>query len=150
LKHFLQSLALSLKTQNHYSALSLALTIPDICGWVLDPNMGSKSRCIAWLIKYVQHKYTLPANNLRPETVFLNGSDFYALRCAYLNSLFRQKGWMIHNNKHNSTIQLQVDLFCNDIASSANRLLSDIVNDGNLTSRLNQLMLIYDVNGKPL
>ena len=169
MKHLLLSLENALKAENHYAALALALALPDICGWLQDPKSGSKARCIFWFEKYLQSKYTLPATQSQPERIFLTGSDFYALRCAYLHEgrddITEQRaqevlsgfqftvpppGWQVHRNRMNDTLQLQVDIFCREVINAVNQFLVDSIADPPTLERMTQLLLIRDINGQPL
>lgn len=75
----------------YYSALALALSIPDICGQVYCPNLaGTKNsgkRYRKWFDDYVARYY------FKDSVKYPNGSDVafngfacYLLRCAYLHS----------------------------------------------------------------
>lgn len=169
MQKYIESINLSLSTGNNYAALALALSAPDVCGWILDPSQGSKNRYIEWFDKYIKQKYTLSASSYCPERVFLSGSDCYALRCAYLHegreNITDQRarevldafqftvppsGWVVHNNKMNNTLQLQVDIFCRDIIEGIEAFLVDAAAHPDCINRLNQGLLIRDVNGNPL
>jgi hypothetical protein len=169
MRNFIQSIEASLTTENHYAALGMALAAPDVCGWILDPSTPSKQRYIAWFEKYVQDKYTLEETKIQPRRVFLSGSDCYALRCAFLHegreNISAQRarevlesfqfvvpppGWNIHNNKMNNTLQLQVDVFCRDLTEGVQAFLEDISSDSDCVARMNEALLIRDVNGNPI
>jgi|PersoiStandDraft_1058852.scaffolds.fasta_scaffold38984_2 hypothetical protein len=55
MKRFTNAIANSLKDQNWYAALTLALTLPDACGRMEDPGVGSEARYTAWWDKYMLH-----------------------------------------------------------------------------------------------
>ena len=169
MNNLLRSIEHSLQTGNHYAALAMALALPDICGWVEDPNSHSKPRYIKWFEKYLQRKYTLQATDIRPEHIFLKGSDCYALRCAYLHEgrediseqraqealeafqfVVTPEGWTVHMNQTNNTLQLQVDIFCREVVEGATQFLSDMSNNPEATARLAQRLLIRDINGQPI
>ena len=130
MNNLLQSIGQSLNTGNYYAALAMALAIPDICGWIEDPNSKSKARYISWFERYLQSKYVRQATAHMPEHTFLTGSDCYALRCAFLHegreNIIEQRarqvlesfqfvvppsGWTVHKNKVNNALQLQVDIY---------------------------------------
>lgn len=84
------------------SAISLALTIPDICGERSYPDESVGSRYEKWFNKYVAHNYLGPdatddmnevstASNCSeraetvPECCYFSGGDCYQLRCVYLH-----------------------------------------------------------------
>jgi len=169
MKHLLASLESAIQARNHYAALAIALALPDICGWVQDPKQPSKARCVAWFEKYLQRMYTRPATRLSPEHIFLRGTDFYALRCAYLHEgrdeivdqraqqvlesfqfVVPPSGSQVHCNQSNNTLQLQVDIFCREVAEGTSQFLADVASNADAIQRLGQLLLIRDVNGNPL
>ena len=135
--NFIKALERSIETENWYSALFISLTIPDICGKIDEPNeSSSKKRTINWFDKYLLKTYTI--NSRGQDVVFLNGSDFYSLRCSYLHegrddiseqrarevlNKFRfvqpiRNGVVIHKNLVRDTLQLQVDQFANEILNA--------------------------------
>lgn len=169
MNHLLNAIEKALEADNHYAALAMSLSLPDICGWMQDPSSTSKARYVAWFEKYLQQTYTLPASADRPEHIFLNGSDCYALRCAYLHEgrdnitdqraqqvleafqfVVPPKGWTVHCNQANQSLQLQVDIFCREIVGSVKQFLSDISDNHEAMQRLGQMIKIRDINGNPL
>jgi hypothetical protein len=132
----------SLRQENWYSALTLALTLPDICGKLESPNSSSSKRYIKWFDQYLDGKYytEIQGNKI----VFLTGRDAYALRCSYLHGgegdisaqrvqelleecLFMAPKFINgeftgpHCNQINNKLQLRVDLFCLDICSGVDK-----------------------------
>jgi len=169
MNHLIAAVERSLQTGNHYAALAMALTLPDICGWILNPNVGSKVRYISWFEKYLQPQYTRPASLRMAEHVFLTGADCYALRCAYLHEgrdditdqhaqqvlesfqfVVPPQGWLVHRNQMNNTLQLQLDVFCREVTEAVAAFLAEITLNQAATLRLGQLLLIRDINGQPL
>ncbi len=78
---FISSINPSLQTRKWYAALSMSLTGPDICGWLVDPKIGSQKRCEAWFDKYFLEKYKSQFHG--EGFTFLTVSACYALRCAH-------------------------------------------------------------------
>ena len=169
MNNLLHSIEQSLNTGNHYAALAMALAIPDICGWIEDPESSSKARYISWFEKYLKSKYVRQATDHNPEHTFLTGSDCYALRCAFLHegreNITEQRaqqvlesfqfvvppsGWTVHKNQANNTLQLQVDIFCRDVIEGVTQFLSDISTNKEALSRITQGLLIRDINGQPI
>ena len=169
MNHLIQSIEQSLSTGNHYAALALALAIPDICGWIEDPNSSAKARYISWFERYLQSKYIRQRTAQMPEHTFLAGSDCYALRCAFLHegreTITDQKaqqviesfqfvvppsGWTVHKNQANNKLQLQVDIFCRDVVEGVTQFLSDMSTNKKALSRIKQGLLIQDINGQPI
>lgn len=66
-----------------YSALGMALTIPDICGNIAYPEAGCGERYVRWFNEYVS-----PINCLQSSEDYrlFDGEICYKLRCAYLHS----------------------------------------------------------------
>ena len=150
-----------------YSALSLALTLPDICGRLADPTKGSEARFVEWFNTFVKPKYTLPVGPQHVQTVFLEGADCYALRCAYLHqgehdlggqrarqALDRfhftrpRPGLVVHKNTVSSsagsaTLQLQVDLFCLDICAAVEAWLHTVQGSNAVQSRIDMLAAFW-------
>lgn len=70
------------------SALTLALTIPDICGKKQYPEeKGCGIRYAKWFDEYVSHQYQneedIDANSC--DTCYFDGDDCYQLRCVFLH-----------------------------------------------------------------
>jgi len=165
IRNYTNSILISLETHNWYSALFVALTLPDICGKYQYPKVkGSGKRYSLWFDKYLLHLYTM---TFRDETqVFLSGDDCYALRCSFLhegsseithqnarevlnNYMFVypvQNSFPTHNNfltiNGTKTLQLQVDIFCKEICDAVETWLRDIENDQSIKSKDNELLLI--------
>jgi hypothetical protein len=66
-----------------FSALSLALTLPDICGKAKYPADGNKKRYIAWYDEYVGDYEKCPGEE--GKMPYLSGEVVYQLRCSFLH-----------------------------------------------------------------
>jgi hypothetical protein len=87
MKRFTDAGRRAVKEGNLYAALSLALTIPDICGSLVDPGAGkSKQRYLDWYTKWVLPKFTLEIGPSREKKVFISADDCYQLRCSLIHS----------------------------------------------------------------
>jgi hypothetical protein len=160
---FIEALEASIKNKNWYSVLFIALTLPDICGKIEEPTSNSsKNRTINWCEKYLTPIYTSTIGPNSETHTFLGGSDFYALRCAYLhegsgdittqqaqeildNFRFIQPltdSITIHRNTTEKTLQLQVDKFGEDVITAVNNWLQDVKNDSEKTGKINSLLEI--------
>lgn len=66
-----------------YSALGIALTLPDICGNIAYPGTAVAIHYKKWYEEYVS-----PISAIRPDDGFMtvDGEVCYKLRCAYLHS----------------------------------------------------------------
>jgi hypothetical protein len=81
-----------------------------------------------------------------PEKKFLTGGDFYALRCAYLHQgedditgqsaqdvlerfqfVVPQEGRVVHNNRGDGELQLQVDIFCEEICEGVEQWQREVL-----------------------
>lgn len=127
--------------QNWLAALTLALTLPDICGKVTEPESRSSSRYAAWFDQWLGQEFHLPAVTPHGD-IRLSGRDCYALRCAALHEgrdvIEDQRirgvlrGFMFvrpsvhmfaHMNQIGRTLQLQVDFFCEQVCAAVERWL---------------------------
>ena len=142
MQHLVNSVRQALKDKNWYAALMASLALPDIAA-KLDGKSGTPSdRFIAWYDGYLLATFT---SNMPPDGlphVFLSGKDCYALRCAYLHAGdFAIEGQKIRtalerfhftapsplvrhcNLVNNVLLQLQVDLFCEEICAAVDAWL---------------------------
>jgi hypothetical protein len=162
--NFTNAIRESLENKNWYAALTLALTLPDICGRLEFPNKSSSKRFVHWFNDYLLDEYTL--KNKWGTHVFLNGEDAYALRCAYLHqgevnieeqwirkvlSEFKfvvpPKNNIIHRNQIDNLLQLQVDIFCMDICSAIEKWVDDVSSNQEIQNRAEKLMIIQEFEG---
>lgn len=79
---FIDSVKSALNNKNYYAALTVSLTLPDMCSKLENPEGQTKERYINWFEKYLSKRYSDFTDNNRQ---LLNGDDFYALRCAFLH-----------------------------------------------------------------
>ncbi|HGN9520950.1 TPA: hypothetical protein ACK0I8_000827 [Morganella morganii] len=163
MNNFIEALDTSIKTKNWYSVLFISLTLPDICGKIEHPDLkSSKSRTIEWYNKYLLPTYTSFIGPSRDRHEFLSGSDFYALRFAYLHEgsddISEQKArdtlqkfrfvqplsenFSIHCNQINNSLQLQVDKFGADVLSAVKCWMKDISSDQNKISKIEKMLFI--------
>ena len=161
---FITSIKKALSNENWYVALFACLTMPDICGRIEFPSLSlSSERYILWFNKYLLKKYTSKVGAEQKEHVFLSGEDCYALRCSFLHegstNITRQriqkalddfhfnipsKKKLVHCNQVNSTLQLQVDIFCNDVIDAIKKWLDDINDDEGKKRQLDELLEISE------
>jgi len=157
MKQFANAIRVAVSQQNWHGALALALTIPDVCGRLENPTLGSEKRYKAWWDRYAAPKF----HNM------LGGSDAYALRCAYLHEgtddilnqraaqalsafifIEPRKGSTIHCNQINSKLQLQVDIFCTDICDGVDSWVQDVQDNAEVQRRMNALIAIRKSSGE--
>jgi hypothetical protein len=156
MERFLASIARSITTKNWYAALSLALILPDICGWLEDPGKGSKQRYTEWFDKYLQQKYK---NALfGPDIAFLTGGDCYALRCSLLHEgadeISRQRAREVISRitfsttgsnlikVDNEVVLLNVSAFCNKVCEAVRSWLADVGTNQAIKDRMKELISI--------
>lgn len=154
MKRFTDSIRASLRQENWYAALALALTMPDICGRVDSPKSPSGPRYAAWFDAWMRSQHyesSVPARfaeivpGVRQENggwvrTIMSGDDCYALRCGFLHQggadvseqraakiraaldsfhfIVPPAGLTIHKNQADRVLQLQVDMFCHEIADA--------------------------------
>ncbi|RYE26846.1 MAG: hypothetical protein EOP45_03085 [Sphingobacteriaceae bacterium] len=163
MQNLINSVQLSISTQNWYAAVFVVLTLPDIAGKIEYPTQGSQKRYAQWFEKYCGDKYKQLIGGDNEEVVFLSGNDCYALRCSLLHegntNILTQRareildefiftapsGYELHCNKSNNKLQLQSDIFCNDIIEGINQWLSDINNDAAKQIMLEDFIRVYSI-----
>ena len=131
--HLIEAEEHLLRSSNWYAALIVALSLPDIAGWIDDPMQSSRSRYSDWFERFVCPYYTGWIDGA--EHVILSGDDCFALRCSLLqeerdiilpqgacDALARfqfiapqQHDQLVHCTQVDNKVRLQVDVFCRDI-----------------------------------
>lgn len=164
LSNHLDSIELSIKNKNWQAALISSLTLPDICGYIEEPTMHSNRRYKAFFNRYVSKFYSRLDLQTEKEKIMLNGSDAYALRCAYLHSgkslITEQRAQevledfkfvsisngRVHNNRNNNQLQLQVDVFCRDICEGVVEWAMEHKENHAMVNRAEQMMKIENLD----
>jgi hypothetical protein len=144
MQHLIDAVRHAIQEKNWYAALATALTMPDIAGKLDGRTGGSQARFVTWFNDYMRPKYTdlIGSGVSQKSHVFLSGNDCYALRCAYLHQgefdITTQKakdvldhfkfvapfpGRLIHRNQTNNVLQLQVDVFCEEMCAAVDEWL---------------------------
>ncbi|GFI62303.1 hypothetical protein IMSAG049_01481 [Clostridiales bacterium] len=127
MERLVKSIKCALDNQNYYSALFIALALPDICGKIEFGN-GNKYRYKKWCDEYfVNREFEVYGTKISPYTI-ISSDDLFALRCSMLHEgstevkenierfLFSvSKKNYIHCNKINNKLNLDIDQFCNDM-----------------------------------
>jgi hypothetical protein len=146
MKELIDSVRNAIAQQNWYAALSLALVLPDICGFLESPDTGSQNRYVTWCNRFLVPRYTRALPSDATPHVFLPAQDCYALRCAFLHEgrddVRRQKArqaldsfifveppvcGMLHCLPTDSRLQLQVDIFCEDICIGVEQWIQTVL-----------------------
>lgn len=157
--NFTGSLQQSLANQNYFAALTLALTLPDICSKLENPQLNTGPRYIDWFNEFLSRKYKRQVGPQGQVHTFLSGGDFYALRCAVLHQgeldITSQRARQVlndfifvrprvsssvHLNQLNDTLQLQVDIFCVDIILAVEEWVKLHKDDAQINSRATNIM----------
>jgi hypothetical protein len=168
--HFISAVRESVKQQNWYSALTTALILPDICGKLEDPNAKSQARYEKFWNVYLKPIYTAKIGHERKEHVFLSGGDAYALRCAFLHEgsddISEQRaqevlskfdfteppknGGQVHCNQGGDGLQLQVDIFCEEICGAVERWRKTIKDNAEIFARITSMAQIAVADTKEM
>lgn len=82
---YVNDIRCSLKNKCYFAALSLALTLPDICGMAEFPDKSVTERYIEWYDKYLGAYMTQGKDNLGVTNPWLSGEVVYNLRNTYLH-----------------------------------------------------------------
>ena len=151
-------------TENWYAALFLTLALPDICSWMESPQKGTRERYEDWFNRYMLATYSSDIGADRRLHVFLSGADCYALRCCLLHEggedISHQRARealkrfqftapdprvMAHRNQVGDMLQLQVDIFCEEMCAGVERWAKDKDVDSapEVKARLATLLRIY-------
>lgn len=156
MERFVQSLEAGVKTENWYAALLvMALAIPDICGWLETPKVGSQKRYEAWFDKYLLPAYKSSFHG--PDFTFLTGSDCYALRCALLHEgtdeVLRQRARDVvtrfafssagsHRCMFGSVLLLNIQAFCGEVCAGTRQWIHDVSTNQDVQERLKELLYV--------
>jgi hypothetical protein len=169
MQHLIHATRAAVKDRNWYAALALALALPDICGRLQTPKSGVGARYRAWWERYAMPRYMGPKVGTDDMVPWLSGADAYALRCAFLHegsdditgqrareALARvrfvepPRGFRVHMNGGATTLQVQVDIFCEDVCVGAEQWWVDHAANPAVKAQIPGLLRIYDVSGRVL
>lgn len=155
--------------KNWYSALTLALTLPDVCASLADPGQGkSRARYISWCRKWLEPRYTTPGSLTAQPKVLFTAEDMYQARCSVIHSgtaeieehkrneidrfEFFSDGphcSLITGNYYNgvlqpSFLQLRVDRFCDDVFNATEEWDDATINDADISAAKVKLLVIHE------
>jgi hypothetical protein len=145
----------SLRSQNWFGALFLALAMPDICGALEAPSAPVGARYKNWFERYLSADYV-------PE--LFSGDDCYYLRCAALHQgmsehpkaqnkqvvfITPSPGVISHSNFMQSgdgsfVLQLQIDIFCKQVCRGVQQWREDVSNKPDVCARIDELLEFQD------
>lgn len=154
MKHFSTAIRESVQQHNWFSALFMALAMPDICGALETPDKKIGERYTRWFDENLASKY--------PPHLF-PADECYFLRCAMLHQGITSdrkakthpwfmepppNGGSIHCNIFSvgvgpPTIQLQIDRFCNDVAQAVDDWALKVASKSDIQRRINELLVIH-------
>lgn len=164
MRRFTDAIRAAVRSENWYGALTMALTLPDLCGKLENPEGRSRARYVAWYSAWLEPTYTAFIGPQRVRHTFLSGNDCYALRCSYLHEgggeighqparevLDRfhfitppANGNVFHRNQINNTLQLQVDRFSLEMADAVDRWAAAVSDSEAIQVRMRSLLVIHD------
>ncbi|OBW43477.1 hypothetical protein AB670_00006 [Chryseobacterium sp. MOF25P] len=163
IQQLIKSIELSFENDNHYAALTVALTLPDICGKLESPMKKSSVRFIEWFDRYLKENFQ--SNQQGELNIFLTANDCYALRCSFLHeanddiSEQRAKETLdkisfvtmnLHKIKIDNVLFLNVKMFCIAIIEAVKNWLKDIDTDKDIQERINNLLKINTSGFSPM
>jgi hypothetical protein len=158
-----------IESKNWYAALTLALTLPDICSSLEDPGPGKVfKRYVGWCRKYLEPKFTRDIGNPPKSMTFLSAED-----CLHARNSIVHEGSPIVDNKKRVKIdrfeffsdgshmnyvgdrtyngipqprylQLRVDLFCEAIFLAVSDWKTDVAGNAKIQNEMNKLLKIND------
>lgn len=82
---YVNDIKCSLQNNCYFSALALALTLPDICGIAEFPNKSVSERYMEWYDKYLGNYMEQAQSDLGVNTPWLSGEVIYNLRNTYFH-----------------------------------------------------------------
>jgi hypothetical protein len=140
----------AINCENWFAALFISLTLPDICGAIENPKMENGKRYQSWFNKY------FPQKNKN----FFTAKDCWLLRNACLHAGSNKDARMafekvhftvpggptVSNNVFNNVLQLQIDIFCNDLCDAVTNWLNDMKNNNEVMGRVSKLMKIHPIS----
>jgi hypothetical protein len=146
----IDSIKLSLDTKNWYSAMVMSLSLIDVCGGIDNSTKATRITFENWFNKYLAHHYKREVGAEHELIQFLAASDCYAFRCVLLHEgsfkvdgkqhsakvkidkyliTYPESGLTIHNNLFNNenskTLQIQVDIFANNVIDAYDKWRND-------------------------
>jgi hypothetical protein len=156
IEKYIDAIQHSLRSQNWFGALFLALAMPDICGALEDPEVSVGKRYRNWFARYLSAHFTAD---------LFSGDDCYYLRCAALHQGISEHphaqnkqvvfitppppGIIFHTNYVESNdssfvLQLQIDIFCHYVCQGVEQWQKDVLNRPDVMARIGELLAFQD------
>ena len=165
LADFIASCRSANERDDHFGALALALTIPEICAACTDPGTSkSRARYVQWWATFVQPRHTYF------DMCNLTAEDAYLLRCSFLHAgtdqlegkrsgevlqrvVFTSSGFG-NPNSHlvdvNGVLQIDVAMFVEEVLAGVTEWMAQTASDESVQLNLSGLVSIHDMRIGPL
>lgn len=152
MNRFTNAIRKAIQNENWFAGLFLALCMPDICGSLEEPNTSVGQRYKNWFNSYLFQKYSS----------MFSADDCYYFRCSCLHQGLNShnklpqdrihfvppppRNNIVHLNMLNNVLQMQIDIFCIDIADAVDIWNEKIAkNNPDIQSKINELIQIYPI-----
>ncbi|ENW05768.1 hypothetical protein [Acinetobacter beijerinckii] len=169
MQQYLDSIKLSLTTNNYFGAITIALTLPDICAYVNSSNnkTSSKKYC-KWFDKYLGKYYSEifidEFKNENTAVVNLIAQECYATRCSLLHQgTHHIRHQRILDDAEHATVSsvhfmslgygaylrngdilfLDVDFFCENMINAVETWMRDISSDRHKMKKIAAMPIIH-------
>jgi len=147
---FTDAIRKSTQDENWFAALFLALCLPDICGALETPEENTDVRYKRWFNANLAQQYS----------PMFSAEDCYYFRCSCLhqgldkhNRLSHERihfitpppnKSIVHRNKLNNVLQMQIDIFCTDMADAVDNWYENTAKSSTtIQERINDIIKIY-------
>lgn len=160
----IEAVKLSCTQGNWYSALYIALTLPDICTKLENPSSKeSGKRYRDWFDKYLKQTYKSEFHG--PDFYFLTSGDIWALRCSLLHEgtdeisnqksreVLRQIKFttnLVHRGKMGDVLVLNVAMFCEEMLAAVKRWIHATASDSAIQERIAEMAIIETGGFSPI
>ena len=151
MKNFTDSIRKAVEDKNWFAGLFLALCMPDICATIETPNDTNVGE---------RYKRWFNTNLASTYVPMFSADDCYYFRCSCLHQGLDShvrlahdrihfitpppRNNIVHRNKINNVLQMQIDIFCNDVANAVDSWYENIAkNDADMQLRVTGLIKIY-------
>lgn len=170
MQQYLDSIKHSLITNNYFGAITIALTLPDICAYVNSSNnkTSSKKYC-KWFDKYLAKSYSEifrdEYKNENIDVVNLIAQECYATRCSLLHQgTHHIKNQSILNEAKHATVSsvhfmsigygeylrngdilyLDINFFCKNMIYAVETWMKDISSDHKKMKKIKAMPVIHE------
>ena len=163
MQQYLDSIKLSLETNNYFSAIAIALTLPDICASIeAEDNKTSRDKYCRWFNKYLVDKYTIFSTDRN--IVVFSAKECYATRCSFLHQgthitehqdiISKEKNAVKSVNFMNDTIfkgyirlgdEITIDVksFCQNMIIAVEQWILETRDNDSISKKISFLPLVY-------